>query len=59
MTDPDDYRRRQRANLLVFVIVAVLVLATVALLLALHRGIKREDCFAAGHHGCARIEEPD
>jgi hypothetical protein len=59
MTDPDDYRRRQRANLMVFAIVAVLVIATVALLLALHQGIKRENCFAAGGHGCARIEEPD
>jgi hypothetical protein len=59
MTEPDDFRHRQHANYMVLTIVVVLVVAMVALLLALHQGIKREDCFAAGHHGCARIEEPE
>ena len=54
---PDNYRQRQRANVLVVVIVVVLVLASVALMLALRSGIKREDCFAAGHHTCAPVDE--
>lgn len=53
----DDYRARQRMNLLVMAIVAVLVIGMVALLVSLHQGIQREDCFAAGHRTCAPIEE--
>ncbi len=57
MNEPDDYHQRQRANLIVLGIVAAIIVATVALLLALHQGIKREDCFAARHRACAPIEE--
>ncbi|HUO98239.1 MAG TPA: hypothetical protein VMU01_06200 [Rhizomicrobium sp.] len=57
MPGPDDFRARQRANLIVIVIVAVLVVGTVVLLVSLHNGIKQEDCFAAGHHTCAPIPE--
>jgi hypothetical protein len=54
---PDDYRERQRANLIVMAIVAVLIVGTVLLLISLQEGIKRESCFAAGHRTCAPIEE--
>ena len=54
---PDDYRDRQRTNLVVIAIVVALVIGTVALLISLHQGIKQEDCFAAGHRTCAPIEE--
>lgn len=54
---PDDYRERQRANLIVMAVVAVLIIGTVLLLVSLHEGIKRENCFAAGHRTCAPIEE--
>jgi len=58
MTDPnDEYRERQRANLMVIAIVAVLVIGSVVLLLSLHQGINRESCFAAGHRTCAPIDE--
>lgn len=57
MNGPDDYRQRQRANLMVLGIVAAIVVATVILMVLLHHGIKREECFAAGHHTCAPIEE--
>ena len=59
MTDrpPEDYRQRQRANFAVMAIVAILILGTVVLLVSLQHGIKRESCFAAGHHTCAPIEE--
>ena len=58
MSKPDDdYRERQRANVLAMAIVAALVIATVVLLVSLHHGVKREDCFAAGHRTCAPIEE--
>lgn len=57
MNEPDDYRRRQRANLIVMAIVFAIVAGTVVLLIALHQGIKRESCFAAGHRTCAPIEE--
>lgn len=59
MTDrpPEDYRQRQRANLIVLAVVAVLILGTVGLMVSLHHGIKRESCFAAGHHTCAPISE--
>jgi hypothetical protein len=53
----EDYRQRQRTNLLVLVIAAVLVVGTIALLLSLHRGLRQEDCFAASHRNCAPIEE--
>ena len=52
---PDDYRDRQRTNLIA--VVAALVIGTVLLLVSLHQGIKQEDCFAAGHRTCAPIEE--
>jgi hypothetical protein len=54
---PDDFRKRQRSNLIVLGIVAVLVIGTAALMVSLHHGIDREDCFAAGHHTCAPISE--
>jgi hypothetical protein len=57
MSEPDNYRQRQRANLIAIVAVVVLVAASVALMLALHQGIRREECFAAGHHTCAPIAE--
>lgn len=57
MPDPDDYRQRQRANLIAMAVVAVLVIATVVLLVTLHHGIRREECFAAGHRTYAPIEE--
>ena len=58
MTEPrDDYRDRQRTNLLVIAIAVVLVIGTVMLLVSLHNGIKLEDCFAAGHRTCAPIED--
>jgi len=57
MPNDDDFRNRQRANMMVILVVIALVIGTVVLLLALRHGIQQEDCFAAGHHGCARIEE--
>lgn len=57
MNQPDDYHRRQRANLIVMGIVIALVAATVVLLVSLHHGIRREECFAAGHRTCAPVEE--
>ena len=58
MNEPDDeYRVRQRTNMIVMAIVAVLVLGSVLLLVSLHKGIEREDCFAAGHRTCAPIDE--
>ena len=57
MSEPDDYRQRQRTNLIVLGIVVAIIAATVALLLALHQGIKREDCFASNHRACAPISE--
>lgn len=57
MNEPDDYNRRQRANLIAIAIVAVLVVASVVLMVSLHQGIKRESCFAAAHRNCAPIEE--
>ena len=54
---PDDYRDRQRTNLIVIAIAAALVIGTVLLLVSLHQGIRQEDCFAAGHRTCAPIEE--
>ena len=59
MTDrpPEDYRQRQRANLIVMGIIVFIIVATVVLLVSLHQGIKRESCFAAGHHTCAPIDE--
>jgi len=53
----DDYRARQRMNLLVMAVVAALVIGTVVLLVSLQQGIKRETCFAAGHRTCAPIDE--
>lgn len=58
MTEPpDDFRQRQRANMVALAIVVVLVVGSVALMLALHQGIKRESCFAAGHRTCAPVDE--
>lgn len=59
MTDipPEDPHRRQRSNTLALIVVAVLVIGSVALLLSLHQGIRQEDCFAAGHRTCAPIDE--
>ena len=54
---PDDYRERQRTNLIVFAIAVIIVVVTVALMLMLRHGINLEDCFAAGHHHCAPIDE--
>jgi hypothetical protein len=59
MTDiqPNDPHRRQRSNMIALIIVAVLVIGSVVLLLSLHQGIRREDCFAAGHRTCAPVDE--
>lgn len=57
MSEPDDFQTRQRANLIAIAVVAALVIGSVVLLLSLHKGIKQEDCFAAGHHTCAPIQE--
>jgi hypothetical protein len=57
MSKPDDYRQRQRTNLIVLGIVVAIIAGTVVLLLALHQGIEREDCFAANHRACAPISE--
>ena len=58
MSEPhDDYRERQRTNMIVIAIVAALVAGTVILLVSLHKGIKLEECFAAGHRTCAPIDE--
>jgi hypothetical protein len=57
MNEPDEYRQRQRANLIVMGVVVAIVAATVILMVSLHHGIKREECFAAGHHTCAPIDE--
>ena len=54
---PDDYRQRQRANMLVIAIVVAIVAGSVLLLVSLQQGIKRESCFAAGHRTCAPVEE--
>jgi hypothetical protein len=54
---PEDYRVRQRTNLIALLIVVVLVLASVVLLVSLHHGIRQESCFAAAHRNCAPIEE--
>ncbi|MGA7713094.1 MAG: hypothetical protein WCA81_14410 [Rhizomicrobium sp.] len=54
---PDNYDNRQRTNLLVIGIVIALVVITVTLMLMLKHGIDLEDCFAAGHHHCAPIDE--
>lgn len=56
-TPPDDFHQRRRANMAALIVVAVLVAGTVVLLISLQNGIKREDCFAAGHHTCAPIDE--
>jgi hypothetical protein len=57
-SDPrDEFRRRQRTNLIAMIIVAVLVVGSVGLLAMLHQGIKRETCFAANHRSCAPIDE--
>ncbi|MBU6298393.1 MAG: hypothetical protein KGJ79_15910 [Alphaproteobacteria bacterium] len=53
----DDYGDRQRINLIVFAIAAVIVVATVALMLMLKHGVDLQDCFAAGHRHCAPIDE--
>jgi hypothetical protein len=53
----DTYEGAQRANVIAAVIVAILVVCSVSLLISLDRGIKREDCFAAGHRTCAPIDE--
>jgi hypothetical protein len=58
MNPPDDERQRERANLIVMGIVIVLVIGTVVLMVLLRHGVKLEECFAAGHHNCAPIEEP-
>jgi len=58
MSDPsDDFRQRQRANLIAIVVVAALVIGSVVLLVVLQKGIKRETCFAANHRTCAPIDE--
>ena len=44
-------------NLIAAAAVAVLVVGSIVLLLSLHQGIRRENCFAAGHRTCAPIEE--
>ena len=54
---PDDYRQRQRANMLVIAVVVAIVAGSVLLLVSLQQGIKRESCFAAGHRTCAPVEE--
>lgn len=54
---PEDYRQRQRTNLLVLAVAAVLVIGTLVLLVSLHQGIKQESCLAAGHRSCAPIYE--
>lgn len=54
---PDDYWQRQRINLVVAAVAVVLVIGTVVLMVSLHQGIQREDCFAAGHRTCAPIDE--
>ena len=53
---PDDYARRQRANVLALGIAAIIVAATVLLMLLLKHGTELEDCLAAGHHNCAPID---
>jgi len=53
---PDDYRERQRTNLIVAGIAIALVVVTVGLMLMLRHGTELEDCFAAGHHHCAPID---
>lgn len=57
MPDPDDYRQRQRTNLIAIAIVAALVIGSVVLLVVLKHGIKQETCFAANHRSCASIDE--
>ncbi len=54
---PDDYRQRQRTNLIAVAIVAALVIASVALPVVLQHGIKQESCFAANHRTCAPVDE--
>ncbi len=54
---PDDYRQRQRTNLIVFGVAVALVAVTVILLLMLKHGTELQDCFAAGHHNCAPVDE--
>jgi hypothetical protein len=54
---PDDYEHRQRINLLAAAAVAVLVIASLVLMVSLRQGIQRENCFAAGHRTCAPIDE--
>ena len=54
---PDDYRQRQRANMLVIAIIVAIVAGTVLLMVSLQHGITRESCFAAGHHTCAPVDE--
>ncbi|MDE2163178.1 MAG: hypothetical protein KGJ53_08450 [Alphaproteobacteria bacterium] len=54
---PDDYGNQQKTNLLVFVIAILIVVMTVGLMLMLRHGIDLQDCFAAGHHHCAPIDE--
>jgi cytochrome bd-type quinol oxidase subunit 2 len=58
MKQPDDFHQRERANLIVMGIVIALVVVTVVMMVWLRDGLKREECFAAGHHTCAPIEEP-
>lgn len=56
--DPqEEYRRRQRSNIIAIAIVAALVVGSIILLVVLQHGIKQETCFAAGPRGCAAIDE--
>lgn len=57
-SDPrEEYRRRQRANMVAMVAVTALIVGSIVLLVVLQHGIKQETCFAAGHRGCAPIDE--
>lgn len=56
MNQPDD--DRQRTNLIVMGIAVALIAGTVVMMVALRHGLKLEECFAAGHHNCAPIQEP-
>jgi hypothetical protein len=54
---PEDFRQRQRTNLIAIAIVAVLIIGSVVLLMVLHQGIRQETCFAANHRSCAAVDE--
>jgi hypothetical protein len=56
MSEPEDYERRSRNNMIVLVAILVVIGLGVLLMHALKKNQDLQDCLSAGHHDCEPVD---